>query len=669
MRNKIYRILLTAVLTVFCFPIFGTQIPAGAATFNDTVKHWSGPVVEKTYALELMKGYPGNLFKPEAPMSRLEAIAIIIRAMGLESRANTIDWKNSGIKLPSGMFWGQGHLVVAAQQGLIHKDYVQQLLFSEPITRAEVSTLVSLALKDKLKVVGDPQKLTFTDSAQISPDYKQFVANVTQNGIMQGITATEFGPNDKMKRGQMAALMFKTAQDNWFTFRNANIITGTISSIDSTTGLVTITKADGTQVFRPTSSQTAYFLDSESGSLADFSIGDPVLAVTSDSGYINYLENTSGSTTETPTATEEIITGKIIEQGTNDGQTLKIQDSAYQTHQYPLATAVVITSSTGNKDLSLLTNNQYVTLKIVNDEIQRIELLDSQTWEGTVSNVFSNQFVIRTSSGSSQIFIANESKLKILSGTSKLSFSSLKTGDIVKVTSVSGEAREVIAQSVDNEAEVRTIDSFYFMITLRFADGTRKEFEVETNASITKDDDRIRLAELETDDEIIFQLDSNGKISDIIVDEERSGDISGVVTDLTLGSTNRIYIDSERYILDEDVEVTLDGDEIDLEDIMIGAEVDLELNSRDDVIGIDVFNDTDITVEGILVDVNTARERITIEQSNDQEFTINVDEDCTFRDSTSSGADVSELGDLEEDWEIRITLEDGVAQTIRVLDK
>ncbi len=669
MFKKVGQIFLVILLAVFCFHIPLGVGTSSAATFNDTATHWSSQVVEKASALDIMKGYPGDIFKPKEPMSRLEAIAIIIRAMGLEEQANTINWRSSGIKLPGGMFWGQGHLVIAAQQNLIHKDYVSQLLYAEPITRAEVSTLVSLALRDKLKVKGDPQKLTFADSDKISPDYKQYVADVTQNGIMQGISETEFAPNKYMERGEMAALMVKTVQDNWFTYRSDNLIAGTINSIDSVTDIITISKNDGTQIFRPTNSRTVFYIDSKEGSLSGFRVGDNVLAITNSGGYITYMENSSNTSPISPPGTEQVLTGKIIDRELTGTNTIRIQDSSYQTHTYPLATAVVITSSTGTRDLSLLTNNQYITVKVLNNAIQSINVLDSQTWEGSVTTIFNNQFVLRTSSDEYKIFTVDESKIKILNGNNKLSFSNLKIGDMIKVVAVSGAAQEIIVQSFnDDNAEIRSIDTFYYMITLRFADGTRKEFEVETNATIRKDSENIRLYDLEPNDKITFRLGNTGKINQIIV-SNKNGDISGEVTGLTLGSNPRIYIDSDRYTLDKDIKVTRNGRTIDLEDIMIGAEVELDLNSRDYVTAINVINDTDINIEGIVTNVDISRNRITIEQSNRQRFTIRVDSRCVLRDSTSYGPRVTELEDLEEDWEVRISLDDGIAQTIRVLEK
>lgn len=218
MRRRLCPMAIALILALSCLCIH-PAIPAAVAapSFKDTGGHWSEQVVEKAFAMDLIKGYPGNIFKPEDPISRIEAIAIIIRAMGLEKKALALDYKKSGINLPPGMFWGQGHLVLAVQKGLgIYRGNVQNLHYASPITRKEVAVVVSLALKDKLKVDGDASKLSYSDSNKIDLLYKPYVASVTQNNIMKGIENNQFGPELPMKRGQMAALVVKIAQDGWF---------------------------------------------------------------------------------------------------------------------------------------------------------------------------------------------------------------------------------------------------------------------------------------------------------------------------------------------------------------------------------------------------------------------------------------------------------------------
>jgi hypothetical protein len=650
--------------------------PADAASFKDTRNHWSNQVVEKAYAMDLMKGYPGDVFEPESSVSRLEAIAIIIRAMGLENEALTMNYQNSGVTLPKGMTWGQGHLVLAAQKGLLHKDYVSQLMYNNPITRQEVAALVAVALRDKLKVKGDPAQLTYSDTNKIDTTYRPYVADVSQNKIMEGQGSNEFGPNDIMKRGQMAALMVKTNVDGWFDYGSSKIISGTLSGIDATTDIATINKSDGTQMPRLVGNNTIYYRGAAESTKDSFRAGEKVLAIVGSDAKIRYMEAVDGSSTgntggSTDTPAETQFTGKIVSAGSSY---LTIRNIGYQEQTYPLAAGATVTigSSTGTADS--LTNGQFVNVSIRNNEIYSAQVLSSEMADGEVTGIYSAYFTVKTASGISKSYTVKASDIKIIDGSSQLSFSSLKTGDWVTVTSVSGEAREITRTSSSNslisgEAVVRGVDDFYGYITLRDKNGNRKEYEVLVNAIIEKGNDRVSLDDLVIGDNISFKVNSNGVINEIIAKGSEVRSLTGTVTDLRTGSSPRIYIDDDRYDVDNYVEITKDGDEINLKEIMLGAEVTLKMDEDDLVTKIIVKDDENITVEGTVEKVDDSNNKITIEQSNGLEFILRVNSNCTIRDMTSSSNAVRYFDDIKKGWEVKLYLSSGKVKEIRVTSK
>lgn len=667
MRKKVLKGLLSLALAS-SLTLTGPADPTYAASFKDINSHWSKQAVEKSYALDLMKGYPGDVFKPEDPVSRLEAIAIIIRGMGLEKDALSLDYKNSGVNLPKGMTWGQGHLVLATQKGLLHKDYVNQLMYNNPITRQEVASLVAVALKDKLKVKGDPQKLTFKDTSQISVTFLPYVADVSQNDIMQGIENNEFGPNQIMKRGQMSALMVKTTLNGWFDYGKDKIVTGTLTGIDSNSGIATVVKSDGTQIPRLVDSKTVYYRGTTESSQSEFKAGDQVVALVGSDAKIKYIES-GGSAGNTPApATETELTGKILDRSLTGTSALKLRDTGYRVQSYTISPEATVTDGTAYKEVSSLTDGQYVAVKIRNSIITSIRLLQSVSSEGEVTAIYSGYFTLKTGSTSKSLN-AKADELKIIEGNNQYSFSNLRVGDRIRVTSVNGEAFEIIRSNSTLSGEVRGVDNTYGFITIRESNGNRKEYEVELRALITKGNDRIGLGEIKQGDKVNVKVESNGKISEIIVTGDESRSISGTVTDLRTGSSPRIYISSTRYDVSINARVTRDNYSIDLDDIMIGAKARVTLDNDNMVTSIDVTDDEDITVEGTIDSVNESTDRITIEQSNGLEFTLRVNSNFTIRDQTSSSENLRYLDDLRRGWDVRLYLTDGKVTEIRVLSK
>lgn len=67
------------------------QIPSGSA-FNDVPQgYWAAPAIEKAYETGFMSGYPNGNFRPQQPVSRVEALVSLARNLSLkdEAAANT----------------------------------------------------------------------------------------------------------------------------------------------------------------------------------------------------------------------------------------------------------------------------------------------------------------------------------------------------------------------------------------------------------------------------------------------------------------------------------------------------------------------------------------------------------------------------------------------------
>lgn len=282
--------------SVFIMPLHAEAAVTSGITFADTSTHWSLQAVEQASALGLLSGYPDGTFLPERMMTRLEAVSVIIRAMGLEESAKTANAASSGITLPQGMKWGQGFLVLAVEKGLLSKDYVSALKYNDAITRAEVATLVAAALGLK----GDVTKLTYSDTASIVEMYKPYVAAVTQNNIMGGLGNNTFGPNQGMKRGQMAALISTLAKNNWFKNDITRLNTGIVTSFDANSGLIAIIHTDGTSTSGVLAAKTAIFNGTKLATVSDIQNGATVMTAPV-GNTIKYLEIIDSSTTVPPT--------------------------------------------------------------------------------------------------------------------------------------------------------------------------------------------------------------------------------------------------------------------------------------------------------------------------------------------------------------------------------
>ncbi len=103
--------------------------------FSDVgTSFWGTEAISQMAALEIVQGYRNNgvfQFRPNRNVTNEEAIAIILRSVGLEERAKTAA-QNIGQQDESlGEIWSKGYMTVANQLGLIDNTELADSLVAE----------------------------------------------------------------------------------------------------------------------------------------------------------------------------------------------------------------------------------------------------------------------------------------------------------------------------------------------------------------------------------------------------------------------------------------------------------------------------------------------------------------------------------------------------------
>ena len=104
--------------------------------FNDVhASHWAAPYIETAVASGLVKGFPDGSFKPEKPLSRVEAISVIVRYSNLMDI--TLDKGYKPYPDLTADFWGNKDIEKAKRAGYL--DYMEGKPFepNKKFTRGE----------------------------------------------------------------------------------------------------------------------------------------------------------------------------------------------------------------------------------------------------------------------------------------------------------------------------------------------------------------------------------------------------------------------------------------------------------------------------------------------------------------------------------------------------
>lgn len=219
--------------------------------FNES--QWANASIAKMRYGHIIEGYEDGFFHPNKAVTRIEAIVMAVRLMGLEEEAKTkpiIDPLpyNYLSELEDGYAWAKGYVSVAvANEVLLPTEYFLEP--EQPASRSWVTILMMNALKlgslayDRRDVV--PEFIDGQDFPEVSYGY---VKVAIEYNIIAGYPDGTFRPNKEVTRAEMALLLDRTNRLKWQR-KGALRPAGVISSIkfDATgKGTVTVSRHGST---------------------------------------------------------------------------------------------------------------------------------------------------------------------------------------------------------------------------------------------------------------------------------------------------------------------------------------------------------------------------------------------------------------------------------------
>jgi hypothetical protein len=189
------------------------------ASFNDVpTYHWAYRAVESAKASNLISGYPGGEFRPNAPVSRVEAMAVLAKALPGQPDAATVEQTLSQFSdtysIPS---WGKAAVAETIQTGVYanNPNAGNQIEPNQQASRGEVAAMTSNLLA---RMNGSMNSNTATPVANNNGNYQQQVAVNQQQQQQQG---------QQTLQGRVVTVPenteFVASLDNQFTTENAKV--------------------------------------------------------------------------------------------------------------------------------------------------------------------------------------------------------------------------------------------------------------------------------------------------------------------------------------------------------------------------------------------------------------------------------------------------------------
>lgn len=198
-------------------PIKKVSLPTSSQTlagFKDqgaiTKLKWAQDSIVKLAASEVLQGTSEGNFEPLRDMTRAEFAKSAVVALGLDMKQQSVP-AFSDVNTSD---WFYDYVETAGEYGLIQgrEDKEGHLTFqpNEPITRAELATILARQLRNSGEGGTSDTKNPFTDIT--SHWAKEDIVYLYGNKLIQGKSATAFKPGERASRAEVSVLLERIMQ-------------------------------------------------------------------------------------------------------------------------------------------------------------------------------------------------------------------------------------------------------------------------------------------------------------------------------------------------------------------------------------------------------------------------------------------------------------------------
>ncbi|PKM94834.1 MAG: hypothetical protein CVU84_07875 [Firmicutes bacterium HGW-Firmicutes-1] len=271
--HSVYMIYGATDTSVLSEPISGvyTARTTGNAIINNlrftdlATSHWAKEPITRLGAIEVIKGDSNGRYRPNAAVSKEEALALLIRMVGKEGEAIlAAEQLAAGNATEEALktTWSKGYMKVANSMGLItaaeYRDSIADdqtsldptlsFMRQNAVTREQIAKwiveAVSTIKPDQLTPVYTQQAIfNYTDWNNMGAEFTPYIEAVTKNKIMVG-NGGRFQPKSSLTRAEFAQIlknMDKTLYDSMTIDQKGGFVAAIIDSnvIDPITGTAT----------------------------------------------------------------------------------------------------------------------------------------------------------------------------------------------------------------------------------------------------------------------------------------------------------------------------------------------------------------------------------------------------------------------------------------------
>lgn len=173
------------------------------AFFKDAQRSWARQSIINMVNKGWMIGASDTQFMPDSPVTRAQAAVILVRALGINTAAD----QGQTTFTDTADHWARTEIETARKYGLVEGTGAGRFEPDATLTREQMAVLL-----DRIIRLGTAADSVFPDvTPEGEPWSYEAINRIAAAGILQGYPDGAFHPGDSIVRGQMAALMDRSA--------------------------------------------------------------------------------------------------------------------------------------------------------------------------------------------------------------------------------------------------------------------------------------------------------------------------------------------------------------------------------------------------------------------------------------------------------------------------
>lgn len=549
---------------------------------------WARKHIANLAAMHIFEGYDDGTFRPNKPVTRLEAVITAVRLMDLRDEAEAasdshLNFKDANLierKYPQAV----GYVAVAAENDLFieTEDMLQP---EKPATRLWVATMLikAMGLEEEARAKMN-DRLRFNDASEIPAGSVGYVALAVEKGIVFGYDDKTFKPNKPVTRAEIAAFLDRTGAH--MPGFNENAYEGTlIGKVDDDELLLEV---DGKLIELPIDADAFIFRDGKETAASQLRSGDYLRVRTYngtvifidvidfwDGDWNNDRDDDKDDNKDDDNDETAAFAAEVVRVDDDDEITLTI-DGKRKT--YDLDDDVLVRRWDGTEGkLSHLNKGDRVFVRVEDGDVTFIHILEYRLFDtsGTLIALPSDgKIIINTKDGVKTYSLSDD--IEIIRDNAKVTPQALIIQDELDIRI---EDDEIVKIEVKEAADIHA--SFTAVMAAAISDGKitlqtedhTLQYRLADNVAVIRQDKHSSEGELRVGDEMKVQVINNQVIS-IEVTKASNANISFEATVKSKVDDDEIVLEKDglthRYELADNVQIFRNGKIADTDDLKAG---------------------------------------------------------------------------------------------------